>query len=824
MKISKALTNFTSGELSPRLLGRSDLKKYHNGCQTLENCLIQTHGGIERRPGTQFVREAKNTHGPSRLVEFQFNVEQSYVLEFGVANTNTTGDTGYIRFYRLDTNGDPAILIETGGSDPTEKTGLPFNFSELQNLTFTQSADVLYVFAGGTRPIYELTRSGVDTTSANWTYVAHEFNDGPYMDMNTTEKTLTPSGMTGNITVDAKNADASNWFAFTADDVGRHIRFYDDSTGYDIIGMDLNDGDWDAETGLWDAPLKIKIDDDHAIRDVTGTNSEISFRVEFLKVTKGLVLFNDTVWVGRKFVADGTDTEFQLYHPDTGEYHNINKTHNNNAMVSAGTTNGKVRLERASHVGWGRITAVSNQDGSTGTYRTASVTVEDDLPSIAATTRFRLGAWSATTGYPKTGTFYQDRLWSASTTSQPQTLFSSGTGNYSCYSPTTIDKQEVKATNAIVATLADSQVNQINRIIGDAAGLLVLTTGGEWLGRAASGATAALTASDITFQKQSNYGSGTVDPVRVGGQVISVQRDGVVIRELGYDYTQDRFNAPMLTLLSEHVTGSGVKDIAYQQGKTNMVWFVRNDGQLLTLTYEKGEEVVAWQRQPMAKSNNVAAIVESVAVTKDTGYDNVWILVKRNINGTVKHYIEMIKKPYEDGDAHNTACYLDSSITASGSASQTWSGFTHLANEAVYILADAATIGPKTVNGSGVVDLGSGNTPTNVVVGLVYTSVMETMPIVASPTTNMGQPKGKLKRAFKYFLNIYKTLGGKVGTPDQVYDIEYPTATSTALNTKMIEFNAPDNSDRETIIRYEQTDAQPATILSIMAELDHGSV
>ena len=101
---------------------------------------------------------------------------------------------------------------------------------------------------------------------------------------------------------------------------------------------------------------------------------------------------------------------------------------------------------------------------------------------------------------------------------------------------------------------------------------------------------------------------------------------------------------------------------------------------------------------------------------------------------------------------------------------------------------------------------------------------METMPIVASPTTNMGQPKGKLKRAFKYFLNIYKTLGGKVGTPDQVYDIEYPTATSTALNTKMIEFNAPDNSDRETIIRYEQTDAQPATILSIMAELDHGSV
>ena len=133
-------------------------------------------------------------------------------------------------------------------------------------------------------------------------------------------------------------------------------------------------------------------------------------------------------------------------------------------------------------------------------------------------------------------------------------------------------------------------------------------------------------------------------------------------------------------------------------------------------------------------------------------------------------------------------------------------------------------MGPFTVNGSGVIDLGSGNTPTTVVAGLRYKSVMETMPIIPEPSTNLRNPKGKLKRAFKYFVNMYKSLGGKIGTPDQLYSIEYPAATSTALNTKMVEFNAPDNSDRETTVRYEQEDSQPATILSIVSEFDHGTV
>ncbi|MDC0335340.1 hypothetical protein OAN24_00375 [Pseudodesulfovibrio sp.] len=52
------MTNFTSGEMSPRLEGRTDLSKYYNGCRVLENFRIHPHGGITRRSGFRFVAEA----------------------------------------------------------------------------------------------------------------------------------------------------------------------------------------------------------------------------------------------------------------------------------------------------------------------------------------------------------------------------------------------------------------------------------------------------------------------------------------------------------------------------------------------------------------------------------------------------------------------------------------------------------------------------------------------------------------------------------------------------------------------------------------------
>ena len=98
-KQTVAFTNFTAGELSPRLDGRTDLNKYFNGTKTLENMLIHPHGGASRRSGTKFIHEVKTSSAQTRLIPFEFSTTQTYIMEFG---------NNYIRFYK-----DQGIITES---------------------------------------------------------------------------------------------------------------------------------------------------------------------------------------------------------------------------------------------------------------------------------------------------------------------------------------------------------------------------------------------------------------------------------------------------------------------------------------------------------------------------------------------------------------------------------------------------------------------------------------------------------------------------------------------------------------------------------------
>ena len=97
---SPILTNFTSGELSPRLNGRIDMDKYYNGASLINNFQVLMHGGLVKRPGTRFIREIKTSTGSNsgaRLVPFVFSKTQAYILEFG---------HNYLRFYK-----DEGIIV-----------------------------------------------------------------------------------------------------------------------------------------------------------------------------------------------------------------------------------------------------------------------------------------------------------------------------------------------------------------------------------------------------------------------------------------------------------------------------------------------------------------------------------------------------------------------------------------------------------------------------------------------------------------------------------------------------------------------------------------
>lgn len=157
---------------------------------------MQSHGGVTRRPGTRFISEVKNSANKVRLIAFEFNVEQTYILEFGPT---------YFRVYK------DGGIIESGGS-PVEVTTV-YTASDLDGLKYAQTADVMYVVSPN-HPIQKITR----TSDTAWTITEVTTARGPFLDPNITATTLTPDSRDGTIRL---TASAST---FVSSDVGRLVK------------------------------------------------------------------------------------------------------------------------------------------------------------------------------------------------------------------------------------------------------------------------------------------------------------------------------------------------------------------------------------------------------------------------------------------------------------------------------------------------------------------------------------------------------------------------------------------------------------------------
>ena len=81
--VTAIMSSFNAGELTPRLFGRTDIRKYYSGCRELENFFVRPLGPVQKRPGTYYIATAA---GEGRLIDFQHSIENTYVLEFTEEN------------------------------------------------------------------------------------------------------------------------------------------------------------------------------------------------------------------------------------------------------------------------------------------------------------------------------------------------------------------------------------------------------------------------------------------------------------------------------------------------------------------------------------------------------------------------------------------------------------------------------------------------------------------------------------------------------------------------------------------------------------------
>ena len=458
--------------------------------------------------------------------------------------------------------------------------------------------------------------------------------------------------------------------------------------------------------------------------------------------------------------------------------------------------------------GKAKITARTNTTVVVATITTA-------FTNTNATAAFNLGAFSNTTGHPSCVSFFEQRLVFAGTKDEPQTIFFSAAGDYENMTTGT------NAGDAMVYTIAANQVNAI-RYMKAVRTLVVGTTGGEYT-VSADGTDASITPTNITIKRQSSYGSANVDAIPAGNAILFLQKARRKIRELQYNFDSDGYQAPDLTILNDSATNSGINEMVYQQEPGSIIWCVRDDGVLAALTYQRSENVIAWSRHIFGGVFGTGdAVCESAAtISGDLTEDEVWVIIKRTVNGATKRYVECFSDFDFDETDPTDFKFLDSHLSYSGSSTTTLSGLSHLEGQAVSILADGSVHANKTVS-SGAITLD--RAVTKACVGLSYDSILQTMRIEGGAAE--GTSQGKTKRISKVVLRLFETVGVKVGPSlSNLELVPFRTETSNLsapvdtllAGDKEIEFRDDYNSDGFIIIKQDQP--LPCSVLAIYPTL-----
>lgn len=189
---------FTAGELSPALWARVDLTKYQTGLKKALNVFIHPHGGASNRAGLEFVAEVKSGSTAVRLISFQFNADQSYVIEAGNL---------YMRFFK-----DGGVIL-SGGSPYEVVT--PYPSADIDDVVFAQEADVMYL-THVNHPIQKLARYA----ETNWTIGTPTFSPA----------IAPPSSITATVT-----ASTSGGTGYTATTYRYKVSAVSDATGEESL-------------------------------------------------------------------------------------------------------------------------------------------------------------------------------------------------------------------------------------------------------------------------------------------------------------------------------------------------------------------------------------------------------------------------------------------------------------------------------------------------------------------------------------------------------------------------------------------------------------
>jgi len=846
-RVAVQLTNFTSGELSPRLDGRNDLAKYSSGCATLENLVVYPHGSAARRPGTNFVAEVADSTKKTRLIPFEFSTTQTYMLEFSNLKIRVYKDNGAVlegdKTISAITKANPAVVTATshgydngneilisGVGGMTEVNGkrflvankttntfelqdkdgvninsssfttytsggvsnkvfeitTPYLEAELFDLKFAQSADVMYI-CHPNHEVEKLSRTG----HTSWTLTDVDFTKGPFLDPNTTTTTLTPSNAsTGSRTITASAVTGINGGSgFLATDVGRQIHFND---GYGVITAITS-------TTVVTANITTAFANANAITnwflgafsDTTGHPSCVTFFEQ------------------RLVFAATLNNPQTVYFSKSGDYENMDANlggtiADDDAIIYTIASNqvNAIRFMTATRtliIGTAGGEFVVSGGGTDSAITPTNILIKKQSNHGAANID-AIAVGNATLFLQRARRKIRELA------------YNFDVDGY--VAPDMTILAEHITEGGLTQVAYQQEPNQIVYATREDGELVGLTYQREqqvtaWHRHIFGGRFGIAT---ITVSDYANIANKT--------KITLTKSDGTTV---DFESTTGTAGTNQFkTETNNNTTATNLKNAI--NAHANFTATVSSAVVTITETAHEATgylTIKSFDKTRLTSTSEGKAVAESVAVipTDDKEYQT-YVIIKRTVNGATKRYVEYLNELDFD-EADNTSFnFLDSALSYSGSAVTNLSGLSHLEGQVVSILADGATHPNKTVS-SGAVTLD--RSAKDVKIGLAFTSLLQTMRLDAG--SQDGTSQGKTKRIYDITVRMFETIGIEVGP--NLDDMErIPFRTSANLmdegippftGDKEVEFRG--NYETDGFIFVRQTQPLPFTILSLYPRL-----
>jgi hypothetical protein len=656
-KITAVQTNFTSGEITPKMRSRMDVQRYNAAVEIMENAWPNIHGGFSKRWGTHFHAAAKYPDRKARLVRFVVSRTDAYWLEFGHF---------YMRVHKA------GGVVESSPGVPFE-VATPYTEAVLDALDFCQGAETMIIW----HPDYEPRRLR-RFSDLRWVLDGAPFSPAPFGEVGSR---LSASLTLSNKTVGAGRTANAAGSVFLASDVGRQI---------------------------WCGPGSATITTVNSSTGVT-VNVDVEFDAAFMTAdTWSLAMSPQASCTPSATGPVGASINLTL---SADGWRPIN--YGNHVVINNGLV---------------RITGISSATVATGEVLAPLTTT---TAAIANAWSVNPAAWNSYDGYPATGTFHAQRLLAAGTRSNPQTIWGSAVGSFFDFQLGTLD------SDAFAFELATDDVSPISYMLSMES-LVALSFGGEFT--IDGGVEKPITPTNVRAKPRSTRGCAQVRPVKIGTEALFVQRTGKRVRAAAFQDSTDAWSVPDMSIAADHITAPGIVGLTWHEEPGTLLFAWRKDGAIASCTFDRDQDVTGWARQLFG-----GGVVESAATIPADDSDMTMMIVKRQIGGVTRRYLERF----------DPQAYTDSTIVGEVSGTATlWSGLDHLEGQTVAIRADGIPQPQQTVTG-GAVTLA--RPATTVEIGLPVAMRVKLLPPEVSGGS--GVVKGSAVRVNKVLIDVLETIG-----------------------------------------------------------------